>query len=144
MLYPLYDYYKLSCLTLDEIIDDYLKKFYLRRHSQNESEKVRKKVLDSPKIAAIDAYSIQKKVVPSADDFGSAINATFWFMIKSNSTQALAVLIAAKEWNKRTNSKYHLGNDKTIRDNALEVFKKKYGQTPKEFRISQKEISQAG
>lgn len=124
MLYPLYDYYQLSKLTLEEIVDDYLKNFYYKRYSQSKSENVEKRVQNSKKIAAIDAVSIRKHVVPNSIDFGSAINETFWFMFQSNSTQALAVLIAAREWNKRVNRKYHICSEKEIRDKALYIFKK--------------------
>lgn len=124
MLYPLYDYYQLSKLTLEEIVDDYLKNFYYKRYSQSKSENVEKRVQNSKKIAAIDAISIQKHVVPNSIDFGSAINETLWFIFQSNSTQALAVLIAAREWNKRINRKYHICREKEIRDKALYIFKK--------------------
>ena len=124
MQYPLYDYYQLSKLTLEEIVDDYLKNFYYKRYSQSKSENVEKRVQNSKKIAAIDAVSIRKHVVPNSIDFGSAINETFWFMFQSNSTQALAVLIAAREWNKRVNRKYHICSEKEIRDKALYIFKK--------------------
>lgn len=124
MLYPLYDYYQLSKLTLEEIVDDYLKNFYHKRYSQSKSENVEKRVQNSKKISSIDAVSIQKHVVPNSIDFGSAINETLWFMFQSNSTQVLAVLIAAREWNKRVNRKYHICREKEIRDKALYIFKK--------------------
>ena len=124
MLYPLYDYYQSSKLTLEEIVDDYLKNFYHRRYSQSKSENVEKRVQNSKKIAAIDTISIQKHVIPNSIDFGSAINETLWFIFQSNSTQALAVLIAAREWNKRVNRKYHICSEKEIRDKALYIFKK--------------------
>ena len=63
-------------MTLEEIVDDYLKNFYYKRYSQSKSENVEKRVQNSKKIAAIDAVSIRKYVVPNSIDFGSAINET--------------------------------------------------------------------
>lgn len=124
MLYPLYEYYYLSDLSLDEIIDDYLTDFYHKKYGSNKSAKVRQKVLNSSKIVAMDAYSIQARAVPNYMDFGGAINETLWFMIQSNETQALGVLIAASEWNRRVNSVYHFGPEEEVRNKALKIFKK--------------------
>lgn len=122
MLYPLYDYYLGSDMTLDEIISDYLNNFYHKKHGTNKSDKVRRKVLDSTKIAAIDAFSIQQRVIPGCLDFGAALNETMWFMIQSNETQALGVLIAASEWEKRVNRVYYFGSSEEVRNKALRIF----------------------
>ena len=124
MLYPLFEYYYYSDLSLDEIIEDYLNSFYHKKHGSNKSDKVRRKVLNSSKIAAIDAYSIQQQVVPNYMDFGAALNETLWFMVQSNETQALGVLIAASEWDKRVNRVYHFATSDDVRDKAIKIFKK--------------------
>lgn len=124
MLYPLYDYYFNSDLSLEEIISDFVSNFYLKKHGSNKVDKIRSKVLNSSKIASIDAFSIQGKVVPNHIDFGSAINETLWFMFQSNETQALAVLIAAYEWKKRINDVYHFGSELEVRNKAINIFKK--------------------
>ena len=133
MQYPLFDYYYNSILTLDEIISDYLENFYHKKHGTNKSDKVRNKVLNSTKIAALDSFSIQQRAVPNYMDFGSAINETFWFMIQSNETQALVVLIAASEWNKRVNRVYNFGSYEEVRNKAIKIFQKYsiYEEMPK-------------
>ena len=124
MLYPLYDYYLLSGLCLEEIIEDYKTNFYHRKHGTDKSTKVVKKVADATKIAAIDAFSVQQHVVPSVTDFGAALNETLWFVVQSNETQALAVLIAFKNWKDRVNDVYHFAGNFEIRNKALMIFKK--------------------
>ncbi len=124
MQYPLYDYYYNRSLSLDEIISDYLTNFYHKKHGSNKSDKVKQKVLNSTKVASIDSFSIQQRVVPNYVDFGSAINETFWFMIQSNETQALGVLIAASEWEKRVNNVYHFGSSVEVRNKAIKIFQK--------------------
>ena len=121
MLYPIYDYYALSNLTLEEIIDDYSNKFYLKYFGRNKLEKIKKKL---SKVAAIDAFSVQLRVVPNYVDFCSALNGVLWFFFQSNKTQALATLIAANEWAKRVNDVHHFGSDKEVRDKAIGIFKK--------------------
>lgn len=124
MQYPLFDYYYNSSLTLDEIISDYLDNFYHKKHGTNKSDKVRNKVLNSTKVAAIDSFSIQQRVVPNYMDFGSALNETIWFMFQSNETQALGVLFAASEWEKRINDIYHFGSAREVRDKAIRISQK--------------------
>ena len=124
MLYPLYEYYQESNLFLDEIINHYIENFYLKENGRNRVDEIERRVKESPKILSIDAESIKLSVVPNYVDFGSAINEMFWFMFKSNSTQALAILIAAREWEKRVNDVYHFGTEQEVRDKAIRIFKK--------------------
>ena len=123
MLYPLYNYYYESNLTLSEIIENFIN-IYTRKHGRDKVNKIIHKVKDSTKIAALDSFSIQKRVLLNYVDFGSAVNATMWFMIQSNTTQALAVLIAAQLWHERVNSIYQFGSYRELRDNALMILKK--------------------
>ncbi len=123
MLYPLYNYYYESNLTLSEIIENFIN-IYTRKHGRDKVNKIINKVKDSTKIAALDSFSIQKRVLLNYVDFGSAVNATMWFMIQSNTTQALAVLIAAQLWHERVNSIYQFGSYRELRDNALMILKK--------------------
>ena len=123
MLYPLYNYYLNSSLTLDEIIIDYIHRFYCRKYGIDKAEKVHQKILNSSKVASIDAFSIQKRTIPTCLDFGAAINETMWFVFQSNETQALGVLFATTEWDKRINRVYGFGTPFTVRNMAIAIFK---------------------
>ena len=124
MLYPLYEYYLESSLSLEEIINHYVENFYLKENGRNRVDEIERRVKESSKVLSIDAASIRLSAIPNYMDFGSAINEIFWFMFKSNSTQALAVLIAAREWEKRVNDVYHFGSEQEVRDKAIRIFKK--------------------
>lgn len=124
MLFPLYNYYSESSLSLNEIIEDFIKSQYLKKHGSDKVEKIIKVIVNSSRIAAIDAFSIQQRVVPNYMDFGAAINSVPWFMFQSNETQALGVLITAREWASRVNRVYHFGSDREIRDKALKILEK--------------------
>lgn len=123
MQYPLYNYYLNSNLSLDEIIMDYTSRFYCRKHGMDKAEKVHQKILNSSKVGSIDAFSIQNRTIPSCLDFGAAINETMWFFFQSNETQALGVLFAATEWDKRINRVYGFGTPLTVRNMAIAIFK---------------------
>lgn len=123
MQFPLYNYYLESDLALEEIIDNYLG-FYIKQYGRDKAQAVARKVMNSSKIAALDAFSVQQHAMPNYIDFGSAVNETLWFVFQSNKTQALAVLIAAKLWDQRVNSVHHLGSPQRLRDDALKIFLK--------------------
>ena len=59
MLFPLYDYYQLSNLTLEEIVDDYLKNFYYKRYSQSKSENVEKRVHTQKKLLPLMLFQFE-------------------------------------------------------------------------------------
>lgn len=124
MLYPLYEYYLESELSLEQIITHYTQRFYLQTHGRNRSQEIEQRVKDSSKLKSLDPESIKQRVVPNYMDFGGCINEMLWFIFKSNSTQALAVLIAAREWGKRVNDKYHFGTSRELRDKAIRIFLK--------------------
>ena len=98
MLYPLYNYYKNSKLSLDEIIDHYVTRFYCKKHDGKTVLNVLNRVKSSSKINNICGLSATRKIAPNYVDFASAINETIWFVFKSNMTHALAVLFAALYW----------------------------------------------
>ena len=120
----MYEYYQKSDLSLEEIIDHYVQTFFLKVNGRNRVDEIIRRVKDSSKLHTIDSESIKLRVVPNHIDFGSAINEMFWFLFKSNSTHALAVLIAANEWNKRVNDVYHFGLERDVREKAIRIFKK--------------------
>lgn len=124
MQYPLYDYYYASDLTLEEILKHYIEKFYLRKHGRDKVDTVLNKVSNSSKITGLFELSRKKRIAPNYIDFGSTINEMMYFMFQSNSTQALAVLAAAVDWNKQINRQLVLKNEKTVRDDAIKIFKK--------------------
>lgn len=124
MEYPLYEYYLSSTLSLEEIVDDFVADYYLAHHGRTKVDKIFRKVMSSSKIASIDAFSIEKQLMPSFIDFGAAVNSVLWFAFQSNETQALAVLYAFVNWSKRVNSKYNFCTEEELRDEALKIFKK--------------------
>ena len=124
MLYPLYDYYKKSSLTLDEIVDHYVTRFYARKHNGKDVLKVLTKVKESSKIKNLCGESATRRIAPNYVDFASVINELLFFMFKSNMTQALAVLFAALYWDERVNSVYHLKSAEDLKDDIIKIFKK--------------------
>lgn len=124
MQYPLYDYYNASDLTLEEILKHFIKYFYLRKHGSDKAEKVLYKVSDSSKMKKLFEQSAKQGIAPNYVDFASVINEMMYFMLQSNSTQALAVLAAAVSWNRQVNQHLHLKSDYSVRDDAIKIFKK--------------------
>ena len=124
MLYPLYEFYKNRDLTLDEIVDHYVTRFYAKKHDGKAVLNVLNKVRDSSKIKNLCAHSATRRLAPNYIDFITTINEIVWFMFRSNMTQALAVLFAALYWDEKINSVYHLKTDEELRDDIIKVFKK--------------------
>lgn len=128
MQYSLYDYYKNSFLTLEEILKHYSEHFYLNNHGRNKIEKVLIKAVECDKMKELFGRSIQNRDfperVPDFNDFSIAIAKTFWFLTQSNDTIALATLAAAVAWNKQINSHFLIIDDEEFRNNILLVFRK--------------------
>jgi len=128
MQYSLYDYYKNSFLTLEEILKHYSEHFYLNNHGRNKIEKVLSKAVECDKMKELFGRSIQNRDfperVPDFNDFSIAIAKTFWFLTQSNDTIALATLAAAVAWNKQINSHFLIIDDEEFRNNILLVFRK--------------------
>lgn len=124
MEYPLYEYYKNHSLTLDEIVDHYVTRFYAKKHDGKAVLNVLNKVRNSSKIKNLCGQSATRRLAPNYIDFITTINGIVWFMLRSNMTQALAVLFAALYWDEKINSVYHLKTDEELRDDIIKVFKK--------------------
>ena len=128
MQYSLYDYYKNSFLTLEEILKHYSEHFYLNNHGRNKIEKVLSKAVECDRMKELFGRSIQNRDfperVPDFNDFSIAIAKTFWFLTQSNDTIALATLAAAVAWNKQINSHFLIIDDEEFRNNILLVFRK--------------------
>lgn len=128
MQYSLYDYYKNSFLTLEEILKHYSEHFYLNNHGRNKIEKVLSKAVDCDEMKELFGRSIQNRDfperVPDFNDFSIAIAKTFWFLTQSNDTIALATLAASVAWNKQINSHFLIIDEEEFRNNILLVFKK--------------------
>lgn len=124
MLYPLYNYYLESNLSLEEILKHYISNFYLRKHGRDKAEKVLYKVSDSSKMKVLYNTSVQKEIAPNYVDFCSVINGMMYFMFQSNSTQALAVLAAAITWDKKVNRYARLKSQRDLRDDTIKIFSK--------------------
>lgn len=124
MLYPIYDYYHESSLTLEEVLQHYVEKFYYRKHGRDKFDKILKKLSDSNKVRSLFDESYQKRLALSNVDFGATINEMMWFMFQSNETQAVAVLAMALSWHTNVNSHLYLKTERELRDDALMIFKK--------------------
>ena len=124
MLYPLYEYYLQSDLSLEEVLKHFVSRFYLKKNGTDKVEKVLRKVSESSKMNKLFAQSSQQRIAPNYVDFGSVINEIMYFMLQSNSTQALAVLAAAIAWNKQVNHFAGLKDMDAVRDDAIKIFKK--------------------
>ena len=124
MQYPLYEYYMLSSLTLDEIVDHYVTHFYSKKHSREDVMKVLTKIKESSKIKNLCGHSATRKIAPNYVDFATTINEIIWFVFRSNMTQALGVLFAILYWDEKINSVYSLKSDEDVRDDAIKIFKK--------------------
>ena len=124
MLYPLYDYYYASDMSLVDILKHYIKFFYLRKHGRDKAEKVLYKVSESSKMQKLFELSASQNVAPNYIDFGSVINEMLYFMFQSNETQALAVLAAAITWDKKVNHFGILKNEDDLRNDTIQIFKK--------------------
>ena len=124
MLYPLYDYYMQSDMSLEEILKHYICRFYLKKNGTDKAEKVLRKVSESSKMNKLFEQSARQWIAPNYVDFCSVINEMIYFIFKSNSTQALAVLAAAIAWDKQINQHAHLKNANAVRDDAIKIFKK--------------------
>lgn len=134
MLYPLYEYYFESDLTLEQILNHYIQNFYLRKHGRDKAEKVLYKVSESPKMNKLFTQSATQGVAPNYVDFGSVINEIMYFMFQSNETQALAVLAAAIAWDKKVNYSGFIKDEFDLRNDTIKIFKKYsiYGDMTKE------------
>lgn len=124
MLYPIYDYYHESSLTLEEVLHHYVENFYFRKHGRDKFDKILKKLSESSKVRSLFDESYQKRLALNNVDFGATVNSIMWFMIQSNETQAIAVLAMALFWNTNVNSHLYLKTDRELRDDALMIFKK--------------------
>lgn len=124
MLYPIYDYYHESSLTLEEVIHHYVDNFYFRKHGRDKFEKIQKKLSESTKVKSLFNESYKRKLALNNVDFGATINGMMWFMFQSNETQSVAVLVMAMLWNKNVNSHLSLKTERQLRDDALMIFKK--------------------
>lgn len=124
MQYPLYEFYKNRSLTLEQVIDHYVTRFYAREYNGKDVLKVLTKVRESSKIKNLCGQSATRRIAPNYIDFASTINEMIWFVFKSNMTQALGVLFAALYWDEKINSVYHLKSADDLKDDIIKVFKK--------------------
>jgi hypothetical protein len=122
MLYPIYNYYYESSLTLDEVLQHYVENFYFRKHGRDKFDKILKKLSDSNKVHSIFNESYNKKLALNNVDFGAIVNEILWFVFQSNDTQAVAVLALALLWNTNVNSHLYLKSEREVRDDALKIF----------------------
>ena len=127
MIRPIYDYYISSTLNLEEILEDYVDNFYLKKHSEEKAEKALKKSIEVDKMKELNGNSIKyvdfKDSFPKYNDFAKAIKSSMWFSLQSPRTIALGVLAAAIEWDKTINHYFYIIDKETFRNNILLIFK---------------------
>ena len=124
MLYPLYNYYFASDMTLEQILKHYISNFYLKKHGRDKAEKVLYKVSESSNMQKLFDYSVSHNIAPNYVDFGSELNGIMYFMFQSNETQALAVLAAAIAWDRKVNHFAMLKDECDLRNDTIKIFKK--------------------
>ena len=128
MQYSLYDYYKNSFLTLEEVLKHYVDHFYLNKYGRNKVDKVQRKATECDRMKELFGLSIQNRDFPERtpdfNDFSLAVSKTLWFLTQSNDTIALATLAAAVEWNNTINSRFLIVDEQEFRNNILNVFRK--------------------
>lgn len=124
MLYPIYDYYYESHLNLAEILSHYVENYYYRKHGKDKYEKILTKLSESDNVKKLFEHSYKQKLAINNVDFGCAINGTMWFMLQSNETQVVAIMVMALIWNEKVNKHLHLISYKDLRDDILTVFRK--------------------
>ena len=128
MQYSLYDYYKNSFLTLEEVFKHYVDHFYLNKYGRNKVDKVQRKAIECDRMKELFGRSIQNRDFPERtpdfNDFSLAVAKTFWFLTQSNDTVALATLAAAVEWNKKINCHFFIVDEEEFRNNILNIFRK--------------------
>lgn len=122
MQYPLYDYYKRSNLNLLQVIKHYTKVFYQRHYGRDKTDKVLKKALDLKGLKAIYDYSITNRKMPTVQYIGEWVNGNLWFMVQSNKSQALAILIIMQQWQHDINENYFFEHFDDVKDEAIKVF----------------------
>ena len=124
MEYPLYEYYKNRSLTLDEIVDHYVTRFYAKKHDGRDVLKVLNKINESDKIKNLCGQSATRGIAPNYVDFSTCVHSIFWFAFKPTDTIVLATLFAILYWDERINRIYYLKPSDEVRDDAIKVFKK--------------------
>ena len=127
MIRPIFDYYASSSLNLEEILEDYIDNFYLKKHSEEKAAKALKKSIEVDKMKELNGNSIKncdfKDGFPKYIDFAKTIKSSLWFSLQSPRTVALGVLAAAIEWDKTINHRFYIVDKETFRNNIILIFK---------------------
>lgn len=124
MKYSLYDFYKSSSLDLYQVRKHYLEHFYYLNHGKNEANYILKSVVSSTKVGRLIEKSVQRKIIPSCENFLNVIHSMFKFIFRSDETIVLAVLDAALRWDIEVNQEIHLASKEELKQNIIQVFKK--------------------
>ena len=124
MQYFLYDLYKNCSLSLYDIREHFLDRFYYQDHSRNNARDVMRIIVSSSKIEKLLKKSVDKGIAPNYIDFLSTVCGMWRFMLKSNDTQILASICAALRWDIEVNSKLSLLTQEELKSEVIKVFKK--------------------
>jgi len=127
MIRSLYDYYVLSTFDLEQVLEDYVDNFYLKKHSDDKAVKSIKKSIEIDGMKELYGNSIKNRDIkgcfPKYIDFAKTIKSSLWFSLQSPRTIALGTLAAANEWNNTINSHFYIVDKETFRNNILLIFK---------------------
>lgn len=128
MIRSLYDYYVLSTFDLEQVLEDYVDNFYLKKHSDDKAAKAIKKSIEVDGMKDLNGNSIKnrdfKGSFPKYLDFAKTIKSSLWFSLQSSRTIVLGTLAAAIEWDKTINNHFYIVDKETFRNNILLIFGK--------------------
>jgi uncharacterized protein YciU (UPF0263 family) len=127
MIRSLYDYYVSSSLNLEEVLEDYVDNFFLKKNSEEKAAQVIKKSNEITKLKELNGISIKnrefKEHYPNYLDFAKVIKSSLWFTLQSSQTKVLGVLNVANEWDKTINRRFYIVDKETFRNNIIQIFK---------------------
>ena len=127
MIRSLYDYYVSSPFNLEEILDDYIDNFFLKKYSEDKAITTIKKTDELKKWSEFDGISIKnrnyKNHFPKYTDFADLIKSSLWFSLQSSYIKVLGVLYSAKKWDNTTNQNFLIVDKETFRNNIILIFK---------------------
>ena len=127
MIRPLYDYYASSSFDLEEVIEDYVDNFYLKKYSEEKATQVLRKTNEITKLKDLNGLSVRNRDLkghfPKYVDFSNAIKSSLWFSFQSSQTKTLGTLSAANEWDKTINRRFYIVDKEIFRNNILLIFK---------------------
>lgn len=97
--------------------------FYISKHGNSKYKTVKEKIYNSTKLAELNGISIQKKIAPTAKDFGATISIIPYFIFAGAETMAMAQIEAIKNWNSEVNYVYEFCSENMLIEKGNSVLK---------------------